>query len=124
MTIREAIDTADRLKPNQYDYDTKVQWLSNLDGMIFREVIKTHDQQPVEMFHGYEKADSDTPLLIPFPYDDDVYVSYLHSQIDKANGETAKYNASATQFNAAYIRFQDWYGRTHRCLPMRSQFKI
>lgn len=124
MTIAEAIETADKLKPNQYDHETKVQWLSNLDGMIFREVIKTHAKQPIHHFSGYEDAVSETPLLVPFPYDDDVYVSYLHSQIDKMNGETAKYNQSATLFNSAYIRYQDWYSRTHRCLPMRSQFRI
>lgn len=130
MTIEEAVNMVDRLKPNHYDRQTKVQWLSKLDGMVFREIIQTHvlhhhhDDDHLHHFDGYDAVDPDTELLIPFPYDEDVYNYFLQSQIDKENGEIAKYNQSVTMYNAAYQRYQDWYNRTHMPLPLRSEFKF
>ena len=34
MTIREAIELVDRLKPNQYGSADKLRWLSELDGAM------------------------------------------------------------------------------------------
>ena len=34
MTIREAIDRTDSLKPNQYSQADKLRWLSEMDGLI------------------------------------------------------------------------------------------
>ena len=116
MTIHEAVEMVDRLKPNQYDQEQKVKWLSKLDGMIFREVISTHADSPIEEFKGYDNAFPDTEMLVPYPYDEDVYNYFLQMQIDKENGEMAKYNQSATLFNNAYKTFCDWYNRTH--LPL------
>ena len=42
----------------------------------------------------------------------DVYLKYLLSQIDLANAEFGRYNASAALFNAAYARYCDHLTRT------------
>ena len=42
MTIREAIELVDRLKPNQYGSADKLRWLSELDGIVYRDIICTH----------------------------------------------------------------------------------
>lgn len=54
MKIREAIETVDRLLPNQYETPDKVRWLSELDGIVYRDIICTHEheKQP-EPFTGY-----------------------------------------------------------------------
>lgn len=122
MTIQEAVDLVDRMKPNQYEFNTKVKWLSKLDGMIFREVILTHAGHHETEFPGYDYACSDKELLVPFPYDEDVYNYFLQMQIDKENGEMAKYNQSAALYNNAYKTFCDWYNRTHLPLPAKAQF--
>ena len=124
MTIQEAVSLVDRMKPNQYDHETKVKWLSKLDGMIFREIIATHDGSTMESFDGYDEANPDMTLLVPYPYDEDVYNYFLQSQIDKENGEMAKYNQSVTMYNNAFKIFQDWYNRTHLPLPANSAFKF
>ena len=124
MTIQEAVALVDRMKPNQYDHETKVKWLSKLDGMIFREIIATHDGSTMESFDGYDEANPDMTLLVPYPYDEDVYNYFLQSQIDKENGEMAKYNQSVTMYNSAFKIFQDWYNRTHLPLPANSAFKF
>ena len=43
MTTGEIISKVDRLEPNQYDTETKLQWLSQLDGKIISQVILTHE---------------------------------------------------------------------------------
>lgn len=124
MTIEGAIKHVDTVKPNQYDHETKVKWLSKLDGVIYREVFLTHAGNNVKCFCGYDNAIPDTELLVPYPYDEDVYNYFLQSQIDKENGETAKYNQSAALYNNALQQFQNWYNRTHMPLPVRSAFKF
>ena len=124
MTVNEAIEMTDRLKPNQFEHEQKVDWLSKLDGMIFREVIQTHKDAPIFHFDGYENADPDTELIVPYPYCDDVYNYFLQSQIDKENGEIVKYNQSVTMYNNAYQRFWNYWNREHLPLPASSRWKF
>ena len=92
MKIREAIETVDRLLPNQYETPDKVRWLSELDGIVYRDIICTHEhEKEPEPFTGYgEDVDLETELLIPWPYDE-IYRWYLGMKICDANGETTKY---------------------------------
>ena len=71
MTIREALETVDRLKPNQYGSADKLRWLSELDGAVYREILTQHEMD-VPAFAGYTpEADLDgTVLLIAWPYDE------------------------------------------------------
>lgn len=113
MTIAEAIALVDRAKPNQYSDEDKIRWLSEIDGMIVRELIESHEDSPLaEPFTGYTAADSDTQLIAPFPYDQ-LYRWWLESQIDLGNMEIGKYNNSRNLFNSAYLTYTDHYNRTH-----------
>ncbi len=113
MTIIEAINKIDNLKPNSYTQQDKVKWLSILDGIIKTEIIDTHEGSEKVTFNGYEaETPVDTVLLVPAPYDD-VYVKWLEAQMDYANGETAKYNNSMVMYNTAYSTFERYYNRTH-----------
>lgn len=114
MTINEAIEMVDRLKPNQYEHEQKVGWLSKLDGMIYEEIISTHEGNELESFEGYKNASPDTELLVKYPYDEDVYNYFLQAQIDKENGEMSKFNQSITLYNNSYKIFSDAYTRKHR----------
>lgn len=122
MTIEQAVEMVDRLRPNHFDHETKVRWLGKIDGMIWREVFCTHACNPVHHFNGYDDATPDTKLLVPEPYADDVYNYYLQMQIDKELGEIQKFNQSVMMYNSAYKTFADWYNRTFRPLPAHSQF--
>ena len=77
MTIREALETVDRLKPNQYGSADKLRWLSELDGAVYREILTQHEMD-VPAFAGYTpEADLDgTVLLIEWPYDE-IYRWYM-----------------------------------------------
>ena len=124
MTLAEAISLVDKLKPNQYVESFKIKWLSKLDGQIYKEVFLTHEDCPIESFDGYSIDSQNTELLVPYPYDEDIYNYYLQAQIDKENGETAKYNQSITLYNNAFLAFQNWYNRTHTPISIGKRFKF
>ena len=114
MTIKECIDMVDNVKPNQYGIEEKVRWLSFLDGIIINDVIKTHEgyNNEYEEFDGYSEDRLGTKLIVGSPYDS-LYVSYLKMKIDEENGETARYNNSATMFNSYLTAFKKHYNKTH-----------
>ena len=113
MTIREALNGIEGLKPNTYDESMKVAWLSALDMRIHQEIVLTHaHESDEESFSGYtEQTDKDTELLVKAPYDE-LYLYYLESKIDYSNGEMGKYNNSAAMFNATYTGYVNYINRT------------
>lgn len=144
MTIEQAIDRADRLRPNQFSVTEKVRWLSELDAQVYSEVLlmaeenwkfktyieNTEDENgnviqtkeiedtstlvPAFDFDGYDET---TPLDTPLLIEDiyaNVYVDYLISKFDYANREYASYNNSALVFNNQYQSYTVWYRRNHK----------
>lgn len=126
MTIGKAIEITDSLKTNKYKRADKVRWLSELDALIWQELITTHEMPDhgseegwvgnyriESVFLGYpEDVADDTELLVKFP-NDNLYILYLQSKIDFHNAEINKYNNSRQLFNNAYLTYTDWYNRTH-----------
>ena len=133
MRIEECINRVDATKPNQYSVEEKLRWLSVLDASIKSDIIDLYEQPVVEdekiiileegeeipeeeeesgEFTGYTEEDLAKELLVPFPHDE-LYVAYLKAKIDEANGEGARYNNSATTFNALYLGFERYYNKTH-----------
>lgn len=122
MEIRECIGRVDHVKPNQYGIEEKVGWLSYLDGTIWNDIIKTHEDAPEGEFEPYVPEDTGRELLAGVPYDE-MYCAYLKMRIDEANGETGRYNNSAAMFNAHLEEFAKYYNRTH--LPLDAgRFRI
>ena len=122
MTINEAIQAVDSLKPNGYSELEKIGWLSELDGTIKEEIIDTHEGAEDISFNGYdEETPLEQELLVDAPYDR-IYKSWLESRIDYANGDYAKYNNSVTVFNTDYLSFQRAYNRKH--MPKGSKIKF
>ena len=139
MKVQEALDRIDSIKPNMVPPEIKVQWLSELDDVIRREIIQEHYDgprpphhhhhhhhwpgNPLEQHpHHHEKPmpeeekqqycaeRRDEELLVPFPYDK-LYQYYLAMQIDIVTAEIEKYNTDSQLFQAAYVEYQDWYNR-------------
>lgn len=122
MTIIEAINKTDVLKPNNYTHTDKVKWLSNLDGIIKKEIIDTHEGGADVNFSGYDdNTPNEQELLVPFPYDD-IYIKWLESQIDYNNAEYGKYNNSSMAYNTAYSAFERYYNRHN--MPIQNKMKF
>lgn len=114
MTISEALDRIDTLKPNSYSNSEKIKWISILDGIIYTEIICTHEGYEGIVFDGYtEETDSSTPLLVPAPYDD-IYTFWLQAQIDYTNGEYNKYNNSMVAYDTSLDAYQKYYNKHHK----------
>lgn len=115
MTIRQAIDLADGLQPNQYTDGEKVAWLAKLDGQIYNDIILTHHYNRNEVPRVYERYTPDhmdDELIVPDTYAE-LYVSYLKMKIDENNQETARFNNEAILFNSYMTEFSKFYNRTH-----------
>lgn len=113
MTIIEAINKVDELKPNSYTQLDKIRWLSNLDGTIKAEIIDTHEDGEMVIFDGYNSDTStDTELLVKAPYDE-LYLYWLESRMDYYNAEYGRYNNTLSMFNAAYSAYESFYNRAH-----------
>ena len=122
MTLIEAINRIDIMKPNTYEQSEKVKWLSTIDGIIKTEIIDTHEGAEKVTFKGYDDNTAlTTELLVPAPYDD-IYLRWLDAQIDYANGEYARYNNDVQAYNDAYAAFEKHYNRTH--MPKGKKFKF
>ena len=121
MTIFDAINRIDAIKPNRYTQLEKIRALSTLDGIIKNSIIDTHEGSEDVVFGGYtEETNLTTELLVPAPYDV-IYLYWLESTIDYWNGETGKYNNSIELYNTAYSEFERYYNRTH--MPKGNKFK-
>lgn len=133
MTIDEAVERCDRMKPNTYSRADKIRWLSELDGRVLRDIIQAHEpplkkeientdnlSEPRTWFIGYdENTPGGTALLAPSPYED-IYVKYLFMQIDFNNAEFTRYNNSAAMFQAVYSDFADAWNRAYTPLQKHS----
>lgn len=108
MTIIEAINGVNLLKPNKYTQEQMVEWLKNIDGLIHQQVIETHEGG--EALKEYDSLNS--KLLIPFPYEE-IYINYLAMKIDFANGDIKKYNNSAAVYETSLREYKRWYHRNH-----------
>lgn len=122
MTIIEAIDKINALKPNGYSFGEKVAWLSQLDGLIYSEVIEAHEGSPALEYTEYDETTPEsTELLVPHPYDE-LYIYFLESRIHWANEEYGKYNIAATSFENAYNNYKKHYTRTHMPKSAKKRF--
>lgn len=115
MTLSEAIEQLDRLKPNAYGNTDKVRWLSELDGQITDELL-TRIQGGSAPFEGYSADDLDAQLIAEDRYAD-LYIKYLCAQVDYHNGEWTRYNNSAALFTAAYDAYAAYLRRSRPVEP-------
>ena len=119
MTIKECIDYIDSTKPNQYTLEDKVNWLTFVDMTIINDVLKTHEGYDgrYDLFNGYTADKLDVALVVVSPYDR-LYTAYLAMQIDRLNGETPKYNNSASLYNTYLLEYKRYYNKTHMPLAV------
>ena len=94
MTVKEIIEYTDKLKPNSFDFETKLSWINFVEGMLQSEILNV----PLDKIKVLSNA-NDT-LLIPHPYSQ-AYSFYIASMIDFFTGDFAKYENSSAAYNDA-----------------------
>ena len=104
MTVQEAIDYIDEVKPSAFKSETKTRWLSECEaGSVMRTAgIKA---KPLKY-----PDDAGRELSAPPPYDK-LYVEYLEAAIDYRNQDYAKYQNSHAVYNATENEYAKWWER-------------
>lgn len=111
MTLQEAIEKCDKLKPNQYDEEEKTGWINELELRVVRDILQKHEGYEEYVFMPYEPGE-EAVLIVPEPYSS-MYVKFLFCQVDLYNTEIDRYNNSAALFNAIFADYQSFFRRTH-----------
>ena len=125
MTIAEALAGIDALKPNSFTAAQKIAWLSELDGMVWQELILTHERPAGQTdWQPYSSITATTTeLLVPAPYDQ-IYTYWLASKNDVFNLEYDKFGNDQTMFNNAYLTYSDYYTRQNMPIQQVQQFSL
>ena len=125
MTLQEAIDITDEMKPNMMKRGLKCKYLTEIEQVIHAEVLMKHEHaEEQEARPEYsEETDPGTVLIVPDPYSM-VYVYWLMSKIDIQNQEDARYNIDRTHFENAYEQMADWWTREHMPIQNTREFRL
>lgn len=116
MTIQDVIGRVDVIAPNQYTDEQKLQWLSDFDGKVWRELLVTHERADGTPESYEEHEDASEEMLIPAPWATDIYTYYLLSRIAEANAEIQKYNLYATMLNTVYDEYAAWVNKNRQAV--------
>ena len=112
MTLSEAIEQINTLKPNAYSEEALTIWLNQLEAMVQSEVFGV-DPENIRTFDW--ENDGDEPLTIPKPYDS-AYVEWIMAKIDFNNREYGAYNNGVDVFNNTYDEYKKFWRRNHNPL--------
>lgn len=118
MTLKEAVDFIDEIKPNAFTDEQKTRWLSELEGRLQSEVFLLAPAEIIVYDYG---LDADSELLVAPPYDD-LYTAYLAAMVDYANGEYSRYANTAEMFQSRYTAFTRWFTQRYRPADKREDF--
>ena len=110
-TIRTIVERADLLRENALPIEMKVEWISELDGLIALEVLKL-DTSEMAQFRYNPETDMETQPLVRFPHDN-IYHYWLCAKIDAENGEYKRYQNSMQLYNGAFVAFRTWFSRVY-----------
>lgn len=125
MTIQEALDIVDEMKPNMMSRKLKVKYLTEIEQLIHAEILMKHyhrrDQEERPVYT--EDTDPGTVLIVPDPYSM-VYVNWLETKIDIQNQEDARYNIDRAKFENAYDTMSDWWTREHMPIQKTREFRL
>lgn len=122
MTIREAIDRADRLRPNMHEMKDKMAWLTNVERLV-ADFMNRHEDVKVELPVYTEASDMDTQLLLQHE-DAEIYVTWLMMKYDLHNGDYESYNNMAMAYNDQMKAWEAEYRRMHRPRAKRGGWNL
>lgn len=104
---------------NSASDEMKIRWLSEIDHIIYNDVILTHHAD-VRSYDGHNGGEEKLYAVAPY---DVLYVYWLMAKIDLASSELNKYNNSLSLFKEAFKDYKAWYNRTH--MPVaKKQIKL
>ena len=125
MTLQEALDIADEMKPNMMSRPAKIRHLLDLEKTIYEEILLKHEHTPEQEVPPQYDDDTDpgTVLLVPDPYSR-LYWLWLMGRIDIQNQEDARFNIDMAHFDNAYTEMSAWWNRTYMPIQQNRELRI
>ena len=125
MTLQDAINITNEMKPNMMSIMLKLKFLTEIEQLIHDEIVLRHEHPAEQDAKPVYTEDSDmlTELMVPDPYSM-VYVYWLMTKLDMQNQEDARYNIDRAYFENAYDTFSDYYTRTHMPVQRTREFRL
>ena len=112
MNINRSLEIINQTHPSEYDRDTMVGWLSDLDKRAYEIMLRHEMDAPVD-FNGYNgNTDGATEMLIPSPYDE-IYPQYLDMKVSLADRDYPYYNNAAVLFEGMWREYAAYVNRTY-----------
>ena len=103
ITAGQVLEQVDALVPNQYTLSDKLRWLAQAEGFGLREVCRVTGK--------LAELEDGSALSVEAPYDE-LYRHYVEAQIHYCNGEMARYNSAAANWNNGLLTYRDYVCRT------------
>ena len=125
MTLQEALDQVDELKPNMMSRKLKIKYLTEIEQLIHSEILMNHEHKEEDSIMPVytEQTEPGTLLIVPDPYSM-VYIYWLMTKIDIQNQEDARYNIDRAHFENAYDAMSDWWTRNYMPVQKTREFRL
>lgn len=109
-TFKEIISRVNEMKPNVFSQQTKLNWLTSLNGKLAADIFLMDIKEIRALPQGDEALDSQP--LVGFPHEE-IYEEYLIAKIDAANGEAREYQNRMQVYDSYYSNFVTWFKATY-----------
>lgn len=108
MTVREVLDFVNDVKPNAYMETTIMQYLNEVESMVWQEVLHN---DPTEYTALATPDDDEHILAMPKPFDK-CYSHYIQAMIDFQNEESVSYQNNMAMFNSLWAEYKKYMQRS------------
>jgi hypothetical protein len=115
VTVKQIIELVQRLRPSEYQTSDLLQWLNELEGRIFEQVIRTHIGGPEKRTVFDETNWEQTPLA-GGAYEA-LYTNWLFAMIAYYNAEELRHNNHIVMHNELMDMFKAQYNQEHLPKP-------
>lgn len=107
MKVREVLDQVNEVKPNVYSDARLMDFLNEVESMIWNEVL---DKEPEDYKAMSVPDDYGVELTAKPPYSK-VYGSYIQAMIDFQNEESVSYQNNMAMFNSVFLDYKKYMQR-------------
>ncbi len=104
MTVKEIIEYTDKVRPNDFEQQIKLNWINQVEGTVQAEIMKI----PLDKIRRII-SNTDT-LSVAHPYCE-IYSLYVISMVHLFTGNTEGYESFSKAYNDAMKRYAKYVAR-------------
>ena len=104
MTVKEIIDYTDSLRPNDFDFKTKLNWINQVEGAVQAEIMRI----PLDKISTLTSNTDEVSVAHPYC---EMYNLYLVSMAHLFTGNTEGYESFSKAYNDVMKRYAKYVAR-------------